>query len=189
MTDPITLTLVGGMVLKEGVKFLYGQAGELLKRWRERRDASDGVPAKSTEPASITLPPEVFEGRIENPLIHFDNLAAAEQQIRELRRDMALYVDEGEPLEAGNQNLMQRVDLLRQLLEAVYQQQITFKGEKRPSSGPVVGAKIDVEQVLGRVAGVRSKNIKSGNVDVEIKAKTVGPGGEITGVDADTIGN
>ena len=189
MTDPITLTLVGGVVLKEGVKFLYGQAGELLKRWRERRDASEGVPANSTEPASITLPPEVFEGRIENPLIHFDNLAVAEQQLRELRRDITPYVDEGEPLEAGNQNLMQRVDLLRQLLEAVYQQRITFKGEKRPSSGPVVGAKIDVERVLGRVAGVRSKSIRSGNVDVEIKARTVGPGGEITGVDVDNIGN
>jgi hypothetical protein len=41
MPEPVTITLavVGTAALKEGVKFLYGQAGELLKRWREKREA------------------------------------------------------------------------------------------------------------------------------------------------------
>ena len=40
MSEPLTLTGVGVVVLTEGIKFLYAQAGESLKRWRERnRDA------------------------------------------------------------------------------------------------------------------------------------------------------
>ena len=40
MSDPVTITAAGvGMAaISEGIKFLYGQAAELLKRWRERRD-------------------------------------------------------------------------------------------------------------------------------------------------------
>src|SRR5438128_1238319 len=41
--DPITL--IGGALLTEGIKFLYGQATELLKRRRELRDAGDDQPA------------------------------------------------------------------------------------------------------------------------------------------------
>ena len=48
------------------------------------------------------------------------------------------YVDEGEPLDATNAALLERVDLLRELMEAVLQQRISFKGEPRPASGPVV---------------------------------------------------
>jgi hypothetical protein len=41
--DPITLAALGAVALSEGVKFLYGQAGELLKRRREQR-ASAALP-------------------------------------------------------------------------------------------------------------------------------------------------
>ena len=39
MVDPLTLSTIGAVALTEGIKFLYEQAGEVLKRWRERKDA------------------------------------------------------------------------------------------------------------------------------------------------------
>jgi len=40
MIDPLTISAIGAVAITEGIKFLYGQAGELLKRWRERKDAA-----------------------------------------------------------------------------------------------------------------------------------------------------
>ena len=39
VADPFTLAAVGAVAITEGIKFLYGQAGEVLKRWRERKAA------------------------------------------------------------------------------------------------------------------------------------------------------
>lgn len=188
MAEPITLTLAAGIVLAEGVKFLYGQAGELLTRWRKRQDEAAEAARAATEAIPVVLPADVFEGELVNPVIHYDALAAAHARLRELRRELVPYVEEGEPVDAADTALLERVDLLRGLLEAVYQQRITFKGEQRPASGPLVDARVEVEEVLGRAAALKAGGIKSGAVRAEAKAKTVGPGGELYGVDADTIG-
>ena len=37
--EPVTLATVGGTILVEGVKFLYAQASDLIRYWRERRAA------------------------------------------------------------------------------------------------------------------------------------------------------
>ena len=47
MADPFTLGAVGAVVLTEGIKFLYGQAGEALKRWRERKAAGKNADCSS----------------------------------------------------------------------------------------------------------------------------------------------
>src|SRR5262245_41005453 len=38
MGDPLTLAVLGGGAATEGIKFLYGQAAEVIKAWRARRD-------------------------------------------------------------------------------------------------------------------------------------------------------
>jgi len=50
MPDPVTLSLaaVSSLALTEGVKFFYAQAGELLKWWRDRRDANTVAPASAS---------------------------------------------------------------------------------------------------------------------------------------------
>ena len=75
MPEPVTITLavVGTVALKEGVKFLYGQAGELLKLWRERHDAVKTTPLQASEPAVIELPADIFEGQLDAPQIHYDS--------------------------------------------------------------------------------------------------------------------
>jgi hypothetical protein len=189
MVDPLTITAIGAVAITEGIKFLYGQTSEILKRWRERKDAGKDASTQlnNTEPIDVTLPP-AFEGQLSAPLIHFDAVERVEEQLRELRRDLSDYVDGIDLVDVTNENVLQRIDALRQLLEAVYQQRITFKGEQRPPSGPVVEGRIDVEEVAGYAAAVHARQIVSGTVRVDAKARRVEPGAQFIGVDTDSIG-
>jgi hypothetical protein len=189
MVDPLTITAIGAVAITEGIKFLYGQASEILKRWRERKDAAKDASTQlnKTESVDVKLP-SVFEGQLSAPYIHFDAVERVEEQLRGLRKDLSDYADGIELVDVKDANLLQRVDALRQLLEAVYQQRITFKGEQRPPSGPVVEGRIDVEEVAGYAAAVRARHIVGGTVRAEANARRVEPGGQVLGVDADTIG-
>ena len=72
MSDPVTLAAVAGTILTEGIKFLYGQAAEALKRWRDEKDKatrSDIVSAQISNPA-------IFDGTLEPLTIHVGQLEA-----------------------------------------------------------------------------------------------------------------
>src|SRR5258708_39898262 len=94
MIDPLTISAIGAVAITEGIKFLYGQAGELLKRWRERKDAAKdaSLQLNNTEPIDVKLPP-VFEGQLSAPHIHFDVVERVEEQLRGLRKDLSDYAD------------------------------------------------------------------------------------------------
>jgi hypothetical protein len=61
MADPFSAAALGGVVLTEGIKFLYRQAGEVLKRWRERRETG----GTSVEDARLRPPESLLEGTVE----------------------------------------------------------------------------------------------------------------------------
>src|SRR4029453_12668768 len=72
MADPLTLAAVGALALAEGIKFLYGQAGEVLKRWRERKaTAATGPTPVASEPVAVELPAAAFDGRLRDPRLDF----------------------------------------------------------------------------------------------------------------------
>lgn len=189
MPDPLTLAAIGTVALTEGIKFLYGQAGEILKRWRERKDAVKDPSSQlnKIEPTDIKLP-AVFEGQLSTPQIHFDAVEQVEEPLRGLWKDLSEYAQGIEVVDAQDQSLLQKIDALRQMLEAVYQQRITFKGEQRPSSGPVVEGYIDVQRVEGYVAAIRAGRIGSGNVRGVAEARNVEQGGQLFGIDTSEIG-
>jgi len=61
MPDPVTLTVPGGGAAAEGIKFLYGQAAELLKAWRDRPakiDRGDVAPATLAPAHHLQLQPD-----------------------------------------------------------------------------------------------------------------------------------
>jgi hypothetical protein len=189
MPDPITLSVLGTVALTEGVKFLYSQASEVLKHWMERKDAAKEVAVQPapTESVKIKLPP-IFQGQLIEPQIHFDMVERVSKQLLELRGDLSNYAEGFIVVNTTDENLLQRIDVLRQLLEAVYQQRLTFKGEQRPPSGPMVTGQIDVEEVAGYAAGVRAREIKSGEVKGHLKAERVESGGQAFGVEVDKVG-
>jgi hypothetical protein len=57
MSEPVTFSVLGGWAALEGIKFLYGQAAEVLKAWRDRR--SQAPPAQLVVPIMAT---EVLDG-------------------------------------------------------------------------------------------------------------------------------
>lgn len=187
MSEPLTLAFISGVVLTEGVKFLYNQAAEALKLWRERRKSSL-VAEEKTIPVTTT-PPAIFEGKLDSLEIHLDKMELLNDHLLKLRGSLANYADELEPIDSNNQQLLEAVDALRQVMEAVYQQRLTFKGEQRSASGPVVIGTIDVERVAGTAAAVEAKLISSGRVVGTSKARDVEEAGTIHGVKADKIGN
>jgi hypothetical protein len=189
MVEPITLAAVGTVALTEGIKFLYTQTGEVLKRWRERRDAAESGDASPDDAAPVDIElPDVFEGQLSEPKIHFDVVTRLDKDLRETRNNLTDYAQDIQKVDSNNEDLLAKTDALRTLLEAVLQERITFKGEIRPPSGPVVRGSIDVDQVAGYAAAVRARRIPSGRTEVEAKAKRVESGGEFIGVDVDEIG-
>lgn len=189
MPDPFTLGAIGAVALTEGIKFLYNQTGEAIKRWRDRRSkANEGAEhSVKTESVEVELP-AIFEGQLVKPEIHFEAVERLEPELKAVRQELSSYVDETDQADPNDEALLTKLDALRIMLEAIYQQRISFRGEERPASGTTVEAGIDVEKVVGYVAGVRARSIKGGNVRATVKAKEVSQGGTVVGVDiADTV--
>jgi hypothetical protein len=194
MPEPITISaILTTAALTEGVKFLYGQASELLKRWRDRREAAfkeAASAAPATEPVTVVLPETVFAGQLSAPQIHFAELERLAEPMRQLWRGLGDYVHGIETVNPSDEGLLKIVDALRQTLEGIYQQRLTFQGEQRPASGPVVEGRVDVDRVLGRASGVVADVISGGaQVHGEAAAGTVEPGGDLAGVRANRIGS
>jgi hypothetical protein len=189
MADPLTLAAVGAVAITEGIKFLYGQAGEALKRWRERQSAKAAAAEPTTaEPVSVQLPADAFEGQLQEPRLHLDAVARLEQELRDLRAAVADYAQGIDEVDPNDKRLLEKVDGLRRAMEAVYGQRIVFKGEAGPSSGTAVVGEAKVREVLGYVAGLRAREIISGSVTGRVEADTVATGAQAVGLEVETIG-
>jgi hypothetical protein len=184
VTDPFSAGTLGGVVLTEGIKFLYQQAGEVLKRWRERRESGGA----ETERALLRPPKGLLQGTVQAVGPRDDQANALEEELRKMRRLLGDYAEGIEALSPGDQLVAQQTDALRRLLEAAYGQRITFRGEQRPPSGPLVTGEINVKQVAGNAAAIRAKSISSGEARGRAEAERVEQGGKLTGVDIDQIG-
>ena len=189
MADPLSLAAVGSVVLAEGVKFLFNQAGEVLKRWRERQASAAGTtPDETSEPVTVETPP-IFEGTLQPLAYHFDRVAPIAATMQQLWLDLATYAQGIDAVDAANADLVAKADALRRELEAVFGQRITFKGEPRePSGTPVVVGTAEVEQLAGDVAGLRARLIRSGEARGEFKATRAEAGSRGTGLEVDTVG-
>ncbi len=192
MADPFTLTAVGSVVLTEGIKFLYGQVSDVLKRWRDHREqwakSAAGAPVPSeSAPIPVQVPP-ILNGTFSSPVIHFDRVAPVEADLKALVGQLATYVQGIDPIDTQDGELLARVDALRRLLEAVYGQRITFLGENRPPSGePVVSSVIDIKQIAGVVTGIKAQSINA-DARTDIRSDRSEKDSTVIGIDAGTIG-
>jgi hypothetical protein len=184
VADPFSPADFGSLVLTEGIKFLYQQAGAVLKRWRERREGGT-APA---ERAALRPPDGLLDGTVAPAEPRDDQAAYLEQELRETRRLLADYAEGIEVPQQGDRLAAEQADALRRLLEAAYGQRITFRGEQRPPSGPMVIGEIDVKQVAGDAAAVRVKLMGAGEVRASAKAERVEEGGRLSAIEIDNIG-
>lgn len=180
--EPLTLSALTGAALTEGIKFLYSQAGEVLRRRRAHKEEM-----ASDEPIDI-VPSDVLDGALERVKPDWTAFDRFEASIRDLRRTLSDFADGADEVDPRDHKTLATVDALRRALEVVLRQRITLKGERRSASGPLVFAHAEVEQVAGYVAAVRSDLIMDGGVEGSVHAEIVHPGGEVVGVDARRIG-
>src|SRR4051794_32229217 len=90
MVDPLSATAIGAVVLTEGIKFLYNQAGELLKRYRERKEGATA--AAGPEPL-LRLPAALVQGESSPALPDYAVLGQLEQSLRDARRSLADFAE------------------------------------------------------------------------------------------------
>lgn len=186
--EPFSLAALGAFTLTEGVKFLYGQAAEILKRRRERKKAAEeGRPVPAATAVAIQ-DQGALEGELAPAMIDFEAVERLEEDLKVFSQRLGNYAGGIEEVDPADQELLRTVDALRRALEAIYQQRITFKGEDRPPSGPLVEARVDVGEVAGYAAAVRAEVIESGRVTGTLTAKEVEQGAEAVGVDVKRIG-
>jgi hypothetical protein len=179
--DPLTLSGVAATALTEGIKFLYGQAAEVLKRCREKSIARDPE-------VKVAEPPASLEGKLGRLLIDPDVAQRLEPDLKKLYSALTLYAQGIEPADPQDEGLLRTVDALRRVLEAVFHQRLTFSGEARPQTGPLVEGEIDVGNVEGYVAAVEAELVASGHVIGSAIVDRIGPGGSAFGVKVKRVG-
>jgi len=144
MADPLSLAVLGGAAATEGIKFLYGQAAEVIKAWRARRkDREQPLEVPIVDTSVLDAQPT---GTTVNPAV----LTQAHTTMLELWQQLAPYAQDLENVEDTDAELARAAGELRALLEAAYGQRFTFRGERREPTG----TRVAVEQVLGTVAGL-----------------------------------
>jgi hypothetical protein len=191
MTDPFTATAIAAVVMAEGIKFLYGQAGDLLKRWRDRKEkAATAAAAPDTRPEKVELPPNTaIQGSLTSPEINYEFLAEVEDRLRAERKALNDYADGTETPDPANRQLLARVDSLRMLLEGVYGQTITFVGEQRPPTGtPVALGVVRARIIRGNATGFEVDEMVSGSGTGIVESDEVAEGATATGMKVKKLG-
>ncbi|GAA2513548.1 hypothetical protein [Streptomyces longisporus] len=170
MPEPLTLAALGGAAIAEGIKFLYAQAGELLRR---RREHADGEAEETATPAVISEP-ELL------PRLDLTRIEGLEDELRLLRSDLHEYATGVDIVtDPPDSALIQRVDALRQVFECIYGTRLMFAGEARRAAD--VSGAMTAQDVAGYVAAVRASG--SGTFRGVTKVGRVEKGGEAVGVE------
>lgn len=180
MPEPVTLAVLGGVALTEGVKFLYAQAGEAIKRHYENKKAAQQaatIPSEGKIPDAIEAPSNALT-------IHTDELEKTLPRLTELRSELNLYGDGTLPVENSSSAMLKAADELRGLLESIYQQPLNFRGEQRNPPHFDVVARADIDTNHGPATALRlgENDRRTYKIDTHIgeNAET----GEFTLVDA-----
>jgi len=181
MPDPVTLTVLGGIAATEGIKFLYGQAADLLKAWRERRakdDSGEVAPPKLAVPIRES---EVLDGIPDQQEADPAVLDREADALVKLIGAVSPYAQGLADVDPNDKELAEQAGKLRALLEAAYGQRFTFRGEQREPTGTRVTVTQVLGEVQGSVLGAEADVAAGSQLDVEQDVTTVTETGQVTG--------
>ncbi len=189
MVEPLSIAVLTGAALTEGIKFLYGQADAILKRRADaKRAAARGVETRA-EPVPVQTP-DVIEGRLQPVRVDPDAAEELADVLKDLRRRLEDYAQGYETPPDGDLGVLRATQELRDAIEDVIGQRITFRGENRDSSGtPVVTGRLTAREIRGRAAAVDVGEMRSGSVQGNVEADVISDGGEATGVRISKLGH
>jgi hypothetical protein len=139
---------------------LYGQVSELLRRRRERRAQADagqaGMTRSAVEIPSAGQAEQVLAGRMVAGPVDEQVLDRHAEQLAKLKGLLAPYADGDITIQPDDRQLLAQVEAARSLLEQIYRQHITFRGEQRPATGT------PIEVQTGEVGQYATQVIASG---------------------------
>ncbi|GLY07633.1 hypothetical protein [Actinoplanes sp. NBRC 101535] len=173
MADPLTLTVLGAVAATEGIKFLYGQASEVLTAWRERGRGSQEVSVPFIDSACLDETPA-------ESIVDMDVITAENQKLIAAVGALHPYAADLADVDLTDEKLAQHAGDLRALLEAAYGYRLTFAGEEREPTGASVNVQQILDSVSGKVVGAESE-LSDGTVAISQRAKNVDRGGSLTG--------
>lgn len=152
--------------MTEGIKFLYAQASETLRRRREHEDKDpQGVGTPSVELAR----PEILIGKFLSENINSDALDRLAEALRVSTEKLVAASQKGITLQDAE--LSSDFNLVRRILEAVHGQTITFKGESRAPSGPVLINQMEIDDVVGSATGIIVVRMSRGRIASAVKSQ------------------
>ena len=185
MSDPSPLSTVESTVLSEGIKFLYNQAAELLRRWRDRRDEPANAEVAAGLDYAVPELPRAFAPSSAQGGLDEQALAELVEELWALRRELQDHADGVVPIDANDSTLLGLVDALRCCLEAVWCRPLVFAGEQRSPAAQraVVEGRVSTQEVAGYAAAVRAASLPGGTIRGQARANRVWPGGQLIGVE------
>jgi len=167
VVDPLSAAALGAAVLTQGIRFLYEQAEELLRRRRDRKQATAAAGPVEIPPAEEAG--QVLAGQLTTSPVDEQALDQHADQLAKLWGLLAPYATGLKPVDPADRQLVEQVEAARRLLEQIYRQHITFTGEQRPATG----TPLDVQRV-GDAGRYAARVIASGE-------RSVATGGNIVG--------
>lgn len=182
--DPVLISTLGAVAFTESVKFLYGQAADLLRARRERRRANSSD-TKIEVAISDSAPLDANPGRLTADLA---TLERVHSELAEVGMELAPFAVGDAEISAQPTEVEELATQLRSLLEEVYSARLTFQGEDRVRTGVELTANMRIGKLRGSATGIEAERI-SGNSslvsDQEIDEVT--GGGTAIGIKAKDI--
>ncbi|MFF5213352.1 hypothetical protein [Streptosporangium sp. NPDC000396] len=170
--DPVIL--LGVPFVTSAFDFLFRRAETLIDR-----RASKG--ADKDENVADT---SILEGTLQPLKVDERALERYGDELMRLYGGLSTYSRERSRITTEDEALRERLGELRVILEHIYGQRITFKGENRPLSGSRVDQ--DVETAEGPMVGIDAKRIH-GSADVVQRVGRVTETGSVTGIKAEDL--
>jgi hypothetical protein len=189
MEDPTSWQELGFVALNQGISFLYGQAVELLKGWRER-SRSKGTEGSLTVAPAEGVDQGVLNGQLRTGPI--DEIAVAEHcdELTSLTETLGAYIAGIREITPSDAELTATVEALRGLLELVYGQRIAFIGEHADLTGSPVDVNVTARRVAGELTVARIRSIRSAaQLKIRANIDDVAPGGHVVGLDTGSVGD
>jgi hypothetical protein len=184
-----SIAAIGGLALGEGIKFLYTQAGEILKHRRDRKAAEVAGAAPPSEPLAVETPTVVM-GTLNPITIDPDAADELAEELSALRKELSDFADGIETPEPTDERVVRTTNALRDAIEAIIGQRITFEGEDRePTGSPVVTGTVRAKEIRARASGVEADEVTGGLVEGTVEADLVDEGADVAGVRVRSIGN
>ncbi len=181
--EPISLAAgtLGATFLAEGVKFLWHQAGEIIKRYHEKKQIGKGeIEINNQALATIDDPVPEFIALSPVRSINYSLVEKRLDELKNLRRELSIYALGDEEINPKDENMLDYVDQLQQMLSEIFAEDVDVPQIRVQQFLENIGKEADVK-------GVEAHTMVKGAVDVDQRAKNVE--GKLTAVRLQKFGD